>query len=169
MDGVIDYTKRSKPKYPMTPEQRAMMLQPKKKPEEIKAELEASATPQYVITPGHQIEPHEFVKRNKTGDWSQQGTPGKLLTALDALGIEYKVGESVYFSGDTVAPVNIKVEGRQTPQTIGYQTKPGKNVVHHWIDFPFRGRRATLVGSRITWRNQEYAWDDFKQLLLEEE
>lgn len=160
---MTDYTLRSTPRYPMTPEQRAALLPPERKLEDVRAELEGQIRPHEVVRPGIAVEIERLIKRNKTGGWPQNSTLGKLLERLDEDGIPYQAGESEYFSGDAVVPVNIKVEGRQTPMTIDYKIKPGKNVIHRWLDFPFRGSRATLVGSVVSWRGHEYSIDEWKE------
>lgn len=117
-----------------------------------KAALETQCRPIHVTVPGHEVSLP-----------SKASTAGKVAELVLAAGGEVKAGESEYFSGDTVVPVNVKKEGRRTPQTIDYRIKPGQNKVHRWLDFALNGRRGCVTGSTIVYDGKEYTLDEFRE------
>jgi len=113
--------------------------------------LQAECKPQRAVAAGHEVQlPNE------------QSTVGKVAALVLAAGGAAKAGESTYFAGDTVVPVNMKVEGRKKPRTVDYSLKLGKNKVHKWLDFALNGQRGCVTGTTIIYAGKEYTLDEFR-------
>lgn len=117
-----------------------------------RAALRAQCSPLAVLVPGHE-----------TALPSKSSTAGKVAALVLAAGGEVKAGESEYFTGDTVVPVNVKEGGRKTPRTVDYRIKPGENRVHRWLDFALNGRRGCVTGSTIVYAGKEYTLGELKE------
>lgn len=166
-DATPNFSIRSEPATRTAPEVLARIFGREEKLPEKKARLEASCRPQEILTEGHPIDVAELVGTTASGALSKRGTAGKLVATLLDLGGEFQAGRSTYRTADKVVPVNEKREGKQTPTTVDYVVKMGEEVEHMWLDFPFRGSRATLVGSEITFRYQKYKMAEFMDMLLD--
>jgi hypothetical protein len=119
--------------------------------------LQAKCKPLHITQSARSVAPELHIKRTKTGAWSTQSTWGKIVTQLEALGIPYKVGQSLYFSGDEVKSLLGKVEGKQTKSVTDYVLVPGVEGSHVWLNFPWKGALAAVRGSEVSWRGQVYS------------
>ncbi len=146
-----DFQLRSKPHVTTPPEELARIFGKRDTLEDKRKALEAIARPKRVIQAAQEVAPEKHIKRTKTGAWSTASTWGKIVTQLEALGVPYKVGESLYFSGDEVKAVKAKVEGKKTPLVVDYQLVEGKDCVGVFLYFVWGGRLVRCYDNFIIW------------------
>ena len=152
-----DFLFRSKPHVTTPPEEIERIFGRRDTLEDKRKALESQVRPLRVTQPAKEVAPELHIKRTKTGAWSTQSTWGKIVTQLEALGIPYKVGQSLYFSGDEVKSLLSKVEGKQTKSVTDYVLVPGVEGSHVWLNFPWKGALAAVRGSEVSWRGKAYS------------
>lgn len=156
-----DFRIRTTPPYPTPPDVLARIYTKRDTLEDKRLALQAKVRTHEVTVPGHEVRPESVIKTTKAGLWSTGSAWGKIASILDELEVPYKVGESQYFSGDVVKAIKGKVEGKQTAQTVDYEMVPGEVKVHHWMDFPWEGYRATLRGTEVFYRGGVYPYKEW--------
>lgn len=157
--GEVDYRIRTENEYPSTPEMLAIRIPPTEKLAEKKARLEAEARPGFVVTEGREVPLDRVLKYTKANTISTQSMMGKIASTILDLGGEVKAGESVYYTGDVVKPVNVMIEGRQTPQTMDYVIDIGQKLGQTWLEARLNGYRITVTGSQIIANGIIRKWD----------
>jgi hypothetical protein len=116
--GPVNLREHTVPPYPMTDEQRAILMPPA--PEQPK-----EAKKQPVTYTGHEVPVESLVKRTKTGAINTQSTLGKVVAAALDAGCEVRAWESEAANGIagahhglrfTVVGANVMMNGRIVPK-----------------------------------------------------
>lgn len=149
----------------------AVIRAAKWKPDDEKARLEGIAKPREALEPGREVPLESVLKFNKDHSLNTQSNIGKVVELVIELKGQVKAGRSKVYTGEKVAPVKVKIEGRQSLVTQDYILKPGKVVDFVWIEARVlrpdgKVAKITVSDGKIWLDKDQVTWDQLREELL---